>query len=232
MIEAPPASAKSISEAPRSVRDWDNFARSPSPGSSISQVSRKSGRRARSVASRRESVHESIHESGRKSRHGDGDSFHESFHEDIHRDVHRSPSPAQTARTARSRKSRARSRGTRRSESSETIVERKIIENDYVDTSNRVDTNFPLSLAIRGKEERTDAEIRDEIRRLELERREIRRDSEVVRYDRRRDLSPVGVLREPSPRGEIIIADRSDNRRDPEVVAVRKDKRGRMSLVV
>ena len=104
-----------------------------------------------------------------------------------------------------------------------------MIRRDEVEESGTVDLNFPLSIAKVENRSRTDAEIRDEIRRLERERREIRRDTEVIRYDRRSrvDTSPIGILREPEPRGEIIVSDGRD-----EVVAVRKDKRGRMSLVV
>lgn len=236
-LPPPPASVRTqtISEAPRSVREWDNMAaleRSPSPGSSVSQSTRKSHRRARSQASRRsKSVHESIHEDI----HRDRGSVHESYHKDIHRDISRSPSPARTATTRRSRKSRARSRATSRSRRSRsrssdtTIIEKKIVRTDDVEESGTVDLNFPLAIAKVENRTRTDADIREEIRRLERERRDIRRDTEVIRYDRRSrvDTSPIGILREPSPRGEVII----ENGRD-EVVAVRKDKRGRMSLVV
>jgi len=104
-----------------------------------------------------------------------------------------------------------------------------VIRRDDVEESGTVDLNFPLAIAKVESRTRTDADIRDEIRRLERERRDIRRDTEVIKYDRRTrvDTSPIGILREPSPRGEIIVADGRD-----EVVAVRKDKRGRMSLVV
>lgn len=244
LVEAPPPSAppQTIYEAPRSVREWDNMGaleRSPSPGSSISQSTRKtkSTRRARSVVSSRrpKSLHESIHED----MHRDRGSVHESFHKDVRRDISRSPSPA---RTMRSRKSRARSRAASRSRRSRsrsfsddtTIIERKIIRrSDDVEESGTVDLNFPLAIAKVENRSRTDADIQDEIRRLERERRDIRRerDTEVVRYEpvrrSRVELSPVGRLREPSPRGEVII----ENGRD-EVVAVRKDKRGRMSLIV
>lgn len=242
-------------EAPRSVREWDPpIARSPSPGSSISQSTKKSKstRRAKSVVSSRssrrpESFHESIHEDVRRDR----GSVHESFHKDIIRDISRSPSPP---RRQRRRKSRARSRA-RRSRSSSfsddsTIVERKVVRrSDDYDESGTVDLNFPLAIAKVEGRGRTDADIQDEIRRLERERREIRRerDTEVIRYEparrervervalepvrrervSRAELEPVGMLREPSPRGEVII----ENGRD-EVVAVRKDKRGRMSLIV
>ena len=232
LIEAPPpASHKSISEAPRSVREWDNMApidRSPSPGSSISQSTRKH-RRSQSA---HQSVHESIHEDEHFSKHGS--SVHESIHKSIHRD--RSVSPATTHRTRRSRAtSRARSRKTSHSSNDDatTIIEKKIIREDNIDESNTIDLNFPLNTALISSrsDTRTDADIRREIRELERERREIRRETDIVRYEgraSRRDTSPIGLLREPIPRGEIIIADR----RDDAVVSVRKDKRGRMSLVV
>lgn len=117
-----------------------------------------------------------------------------------------------------------------------TIIDREVIRNDTFEESSRVDTNFPLAIALRSKDDRTDAEIRREIRDLERERKDLRRerDTEIVRYDDRRirrRSSPLGLLREPEPVGEIEIVNTS-GRRDEEVVAVRKDKRGRMSLVV
>lgn len=224
LIEAPAAASatQALSEAPRSVREWDNIAaldRSPSPGSSVSQSTRKSHRRSKSHSSR-QNVHETVHETDRISRHGS------SVHESIHRSEHRDTSPAATQH---SRKSRARSRAKSSSSGDgTTIVERKIIRDDDYDESGTIDLNFPLSAALvpsRAKS-RTDADIRSEIRELERERRDLRRDTEIVRYDRapsKRDTSPIGLLMEPPPKGEIVIADR----RDGEVVAVRKDKRAR-----
>lgn len=106
------------------------------------------------------------------------------------------------------------------------MIEREIIRNEEIDESNSLDIG-PLALVPKS---RTEEDIRAEIRRLELERRDLRRDTEIVRYGRqvRRETSPIGLLREPSPRGEIIVADKGSD----EVVAVRKDKRGRMSLVI
>lgn len=91
-----------------------------------------------------------------------------------------------------------------------------------------------LSLIPSRDTKRTDAEIQAEIDRLERERREVRRDTETVRYESRsrtrRDSDPLrmGILRSPSPRGEVIVADRNTG----EDIRVRKDKRGRMTLVV
>lgn len=283
LLEGPPASrafsvnesvhTKRLSEAPASVREWDNILeRSPSPGSSISQATRKSGRRSRSQATRRESFHEDIHIDERKSvapsrisrapsrkesvhesfhedihvddrrsgpsRASRRDSVHDNFHEDIHRSEHISISPARTARTGRSsRRSRSHA-ASRRSRSSSasgtTIIEKKkiVVEEGGIgafEESNPLDIG-PLSL-VRSRP-RTDAEIQAEIIALERERRDVRRDTEVVRYGSRsrRDSDPLqlGVLRSPSPRGEVIVADRDTG----EDIRVRKDKRGRMSLVV
>ncbi|KAK5105261.1 hypothetical protein LTS08_001536 [Lithohypha guttulata] len=258
--------APAPTEAPP-VREWEiPIARSPSPGSSISQAPSRRSRRAKSQG--RGSVHDSFHEDihEHKSRHGG--SIDESFTENIHRSEHRSISPA---RTRASRRSRARSRRDSSSEDATTIVEkrvtkeyseispartararsrrgtviddgstiidREIIHKDVIEESGRVDTNFPLAIALRSKDDRTDADIRREISRLERERRDLRREREVdlVRYDRRarRNSSPLGVpvLREPSPVGQIAVVNQS-GRRDEDVVAVRKDKRGRMSLIV
>lgn len=97
--------------------------------------------------------------------------------------------------------------------------------------SNHLDIG-PLSLIPSRASKRTDADIQAEINQLERERRDIRRDTETVRYESRsrRDSDPLrlGVLRSPSPRGEVIVADRETG----EDIRVRKDKRGRMSLVV
>ena len=89
-----------------------------------------------------------------------------------------------------------------------------------------------LGALIPRSKSRTDVEIKDEIRELERERRELRKEGDIIRYDRsvvKRDVSPIDrLLIQPPPVGEIIIADR----RDGDAIAVRKDKRGRMSLVV
>lgn len=187
-----------------------------------------------------ESFHEDVHIDERKSvapsRASRRGSVHESFHEDIHKSERESISPTRTARTGRSSR-RSRSHGaSRRSRSSSAsgtvIIERKktIIEDGGpFEESNPIDIG-PLSL-VRSKS-RTEADIQAEILELERERRDVRRDTEVVRYESRgrRDSDPLrlGILRSPSPRGEVIVADRATG----EDIRVRKDKRGRMSLVV
>ena len=78
------------------------------------------------------------------------------------------------------------------------------------------------------KPNRSDHDIKDEIRRLEAERRALRRErkyeresgTEIVKIERVRD-------RSPSPRGNEIILER----RGEEVLEVKRDRRGRMSLV-
>lgn len=251
-VAAPPTvTTKPISEAPRSVREWDGFnARSPSPGSSISQTTRKSSRRSKSAAARRSSMHESVHDSvsesvrerksraaSRASRRGSvHESVHESIHKSEHRSISRSRSPAPTARTGRSRRSRSHAASRRGSSASgTTIIERRktVVEEGgpFVEQSNPIDIG-PLSIVPSRASRRTDAEIQAEIDTLERERRDVRRDTEIVRYESRsrRDSDPLrlGVLRSSSPVGEVIVADRYSG----DDVRVRKDKRGRMSLVV
>jgi hypothetical protein len=112
---------------------------------------------------------------------------------------------------------------------SEVVIEKtKIIteEADF-DESNSVHVG-PLALVV-DRNPRTDRDIKEEIRRLERERRELRRErryerdsvvgGEIVKVERIRD-------RSPSPRGEVIV-----ERRGEEILEVKKDRRGRMSLV-
>ena len=106
------------------------------------------------------------------------------------------------------------------------VIKRKIIQGDQdLDESESVHIG-PLALVRDHRKSRSDREIKNEIRRLEEERHRLRKersrddDVEVVKVERIRE-------RSPSPaRGEVII-----ERRDGEVVEVRKDRRGRMSLV-
>ena len=87
----------------------------------------------------------------------------------------------------------------------------------------------PLALVVDRKPSRSDRDIKDEIRRLERERKEIRRErryereggigGEIVKVERVRE-------RSSSPRGEVVV-----ERRGEEIVEVKKDRRGRMSLV-
>lgn len=185
-----------LSEAPRSVRDWD-------------ALSVRSG--AKSARSR----------SRRRSRRG---SSPEIIKEEIiekEKIIEREISPA---RTHRSHRHRDHSPTTSRS-GSEVIIEKKIVtENDF-DESNSVHVG-PLALVVDRHPDRTDRDIKEEIRRLEHERRALRRER---RYEREGgELIKIERVRErsPSPVGEVIVADR----RGDEILEVRKDKRGRMSL--
>lgn len=134
--------------------------------------------------------------------------------------VVREVSPARTHRSSRTRR-----RGS--SVSDETFIERKITREAEFDDSNSVHVG-PLALVVDRKPNRSDWEIKEEIRRLESERRALRRErrhehehsTEIVKIERVRD-------RTPSPRGNEIILER----RGEEVLEVKKDRRGRMSLV-
>lgn len=192
---------KPISEAPRSVREWDNLA-----------VEERITNYAPSHAPSRRSR-------SRHTRRSPSPEVRETIIERREEFVERSPSPARTHRTSRTH---------RRGSFDETeIVERKIIteEDDYYrDESNSVHVG-PLALVVDRSKPRSDREIREEIARLQRERRashrdrEYERDEEIVRIEHRRS-------RPPSPVGEVII-----ERRGEDIVEVRKDKRGRMSLV-
>ena len=101
------------------------------------------------------------------------------------------------------------------------IIERRVTEETDFDESSTVALG-PLALVVDRKKSRSDRDIKEEIRRLEAERRSLRRerdDTEIVKIERVRERSPS------RSRGEIILADRD------EVVEVRKDRRGRMSLM-
>ncbi|RMD40621.1 hypothetical protein DV735_g4513, partial [Chaetothyriales sp. CBS 134920] len=133
-------------------------------------------------------------------------------------------SPAPTHRTRRRSHSSARD--------GEVVIEKTKIVDEDVGESNSVHVG-PLALVVDRRPSRSDREIREEIRRLEAERRAIRRerrhggghrgsvgvigvdDEAAVRIERVR-------TRTPSPRGEIIL-DRSGD----EVLEVRKDRRVR-----
>lgn len=127
----------------------------------------------------------------------------------------REVSPARTHRTRR--------RGS--SVSDESFIERKITREVDFEDSNSVHVG-PLALVVDRKPTRSDWEIKEEIRRLEAERRSLRRErryerdgTEIIKVERVRD-------RSPSPRGEVII-----ERRGEEILEVKKDRRGRMSLI-
>ena len=201
----PPASIKEvefeeikhvpISEAPRSVRDWDALSAKSVPKSHRSH-SRRRSRRGSSPGTVREE-----------------------FFEKKERIVERAPSPARTYRTRGTSRSRSETTGT------EIIVEKKIYEEDDYDESNSVHVG-PLALVVDRKPDRSDRDIKDEIRRLEAERRALRRERKYERESG--ELIKVERVRErsPSPRNEIIV-----ERRGEEILEVKKDRRGRMSLV-
>lgn len=135
------------------------------------------------------------------------------------KEVIRDVSPARTQRSSTTRR-----RGS--SASDETLIERKIMRDAGYEDSNSVHVG-PLALVVDRKPPRSDRDIKDEIRRLEAERKALRRErkyerdpgTEIVKIERVRE-------RSPSPRGEIIIERRGD-----EILEVKKDRRGRMSLV-
>jgi hypothetical protein len=111
----------------------------------------------------------------------------------------------------------------RRPSRGEEIIERRktIYEEDGIDESNSVHVG-PLALVVDRRKSRSDRDIKEEIRRLERERRSLReerRDRDVVKVERLRE-------RSPSRNRAIIIEERGD-----EVVEVRKDRRGNMALV-
>ena len=198
-----------ISEAPRSVREWDHLSvRSPSPKSRKSHRSR-SRRRSRRGSSPGTMVRETFVEK----KVVDRDYSPARTHRNSIRDL----SPAHTHRTRRSHSSHS---------GSETIIEKtKIISDEEIGESNSVHVG-PLALVVDRHPSRSDRDIKDEIRRLEVERRALRRErryeresDEVIKIERVRD-------RSPSPRGEIVI-----ERRGEEIVEVKKDRRGRMSLI-
>ncbi len=193
-----------IHEAPRSVREWDHLStRSPSPKSHRSR-SRRRSRRGSSPGTTRETIIEK---------------------ERIVREV----SPARTHRTSTSHHHHDHHDHHSDHSDRETVIEktRIITEDDGFDESNSVHVG-PLALVVDRKPNRSDRDIRDEIRRLERERKEIRRErkherggigGEIVKVERVRE-------RSPSPRGEVVV-----ERRGEEIVEVKRDRRGRMSLV-
>ena len=199
-----------IHEAPRSVREWDQLSvRSPSPQKSHRSRSRRRSRRGSSPGG---TVRETYIEK-----------------EKIVREV----SPARTHRTSHSHHHDHHDHHDHHSDHSdrerETVIEktRIITEDDTFDESSSVHVG-PLALVVDRKPNRSDRDIKDEIRRLERERKEIRRErrydrggvgGEIVKVERMRE-------RSPSPQGEVIVRREGD-----EIVEVKKDRRGRMSLI-
>ncbi|ETN42655.1 uncharacterized protein HMPREF1541_01812 [Cyphellophora europaea CBS 101466] len=190
-----------LEEAPRSVRDWDAL----SVRSGAKSARSRSRRRSRRGSSPGETVKQEIIEKKEKI-------------------IEREVSPA---RTHRSHKHRDFSPTATSRSGSEVFVEKKIIrEEDDFDESNSVHVG-PLALVVDRHPDRSDRDIKEEIRRLEAERKALRRER---RYEREGgELIKIERVRErsPSPVGEVIVADR----RGDEILEVRKDKRGRMSLV-
>ena len=202
-------SHKSLSEAPRSVREWDALsARGPRTERSRS---RHRSRRGSSPESKREIIIE------------EKKIIREVSPARTSRTSHRDFSPARTHRSSRHT---VRSASSRSGSEDETIIEktRIIREEDEFDESNSVHVG-PLALVVDRHPKKSDRDIKEEIRRLERERRELRRDR---RYEREGDVVKVERVRERSlsPRGEVIVERRGD-----EILEVKKDKRGRMALV-
>ena len=131
--------------------------------------------------------------------------------------VYREVSPAGTERTVRTR---------RRSSGGTTIIEKKIIrETDEIEfpESNSVHTG-PLALVRQiSADENRKTDIKDEIRMLEIERDELRggRSSRARSKSRRRSTIYVD-----DDRRELVV-----DKGEPDIVEIRKDKKGRMSLV-
>jgi hypothetical protein len=181
-----------LEEAPRSVRDWD-------------ALTVKSDARS--------------HRSGRSHR------SHSTHSRHTRKTSHSRRSPSSSSSSSRSgieveKKTtiieRIPSRG-------EEVIERRrtIYEEDNIDESNSLHVG-PLALVVDRRKSRSDRDIKEEIRRLERERknlREERRDRDVVRIEKLRE-------RSPSRNRAIIIEERGE-----EVIEVRKDRKGKMALV-
>lgn len=179
----------SMSEAPRSVREWDTLKvkeRSPSPAASH----------------RSHKTHLSSHHSSR----------HRS-HSHVTRS-RRSPSPTAVEEIIEKREIRevspSRTHHSRRRSSPREVIERREIVEDIGESD-----SFhagPLALVVPERRHKTDAQINEEIRALERERR-------LLRAERIERVRPV--------EREVII-----EREGPEFIEVKKDRKGRMSLVV
>ena len=170
-----------ISEAPRSVREWDNF-----KAESIRSVSPKG---------RPPSRHAS------QSRRGSSPKEEVIEKKVIIREV----SPARTSRSRRPSSVHA----------TEIIERRESMGNDLGE-SNSIHAG-PLALVV-DRHPKTDRDIKEEIRALESERKALRHERVEIRKPSR--------YREEDR--EIIVARPAAE----EVIEVRKDKKGRMSLVV
>lgn len=175
-----------ISEAPRSVREWDNL----------------KVERVRSVSPRRKARSHSRH-SRHTSRSRRGSSPKEAIIEK--KTIIREVSPARTSRSRR----HSSLHGT------EIIEKREVIEDDLGE-SNSIHAG-PLALVV-DRHPKSDRDIKEEIRALEAERRALRNERVEIRRPAR--------YREEDR--EIVVARPAEE----EVIEVKKDKKGRMSLVV
>ena len=128
------------------------------------------------------------------------------------RTIIREVSPARSSRSHRRHSSVPRT---------EIIERREIIEENDIGESNSIHTG-PLALLV-DRHPKSDRDIKDEIRALEAERRALRNE----RVEIRRPSSRYVV---EDDHREIVIA--RPTQLVEEVVEVRKDKKGRMSLVV
>ena len=180
---------QSISDAPRSVREWDQL-RSPSP---------KSVRSRSAVRSRR------------------GSSPKGTVIEERKISIFKEESPGRKSTKSIREVSPASSRPRRRSTVGGTeIIERREIIEDDIEESNSFHAG-PLALVTPHR--KSDREIKEEIRALEAERRHLK----AERIERRRPSRYSEVERE-------IIIERE--RPTEEIVEIKKDRKGRMSLVV
>lgn len=194
---------KSMSDAPRSVREWDalKVERSPSP--------------ARSHRSHRS---RSRHHSHSHSRRASSPVFKEEVFE---KKEIREMSPG--ARSSRSRRPSS-PHGT------EIIEKRREIIEDDRDESSSIHAG-PLALVLPERHRKSEKDLSAEIRALEAERRALKLEREVDRERSRGDREII--LRGDreyiieGPRREVIV-----ERPPEEVVEVKKDRKGRMSLVV
>lgn len=168
-----------MSEAPRSVREWDTL-----------KVERRSPSPTRTTRTRRSRSH---HSRARSRRGSSPEMIVEK------REIIREVSPARTIRTRRNS----------RASSPSTIVEkREIIQIDDRDESNSVHAG-PLPLVIQDRRRKTERELKEEIRALEAERRMIRlerapREREVI-IERERPEEVIEVRKDkkaspPDPR--------------------------------
>lgn len=185
----------SLSDAPRSVREWDTLkvkerSRSPSPAA----------------------THRS-HKTHLSSHHGSHHSSRHRSHSHVTRS-RRSSSPSVVEEIIEKREIReispSHTHHSRRRSSPREVIERREIVED-IGESNSIHAG-PLALVVPERRHKTDSQIKEEIRALERERR-------MLRTERVERVRPV--------EREVII-----ERESPEVIEVKKDRKGRMSLVV